>query len=222
MRRCEHCGVDVRGGARRCPLCQSVLAEKPEDGENIFPREQASGTVLSRRFFAWLGFGTVCSGVVCVAINMILPANGWWSLFVLAGLASLWADLGMIVKKRKNTPKNILWQVALISVIALIWDHFTGAHGWSLDYVLPLLCICAMVSMWVLAKIRRLQIQDYILYLIMVCILGLVSFILVITGTVNVVIPSAICFASSIIFLTALIIFEGKALWAEIQRRLHL
>ncbi|HML49069.1 MAG TPA: DUF6320 domain-containing protein, partial [Clostridia bacterium] len=158
----------------------------------------------------------------CVTLNLILPSGGWWSLFVIAGIASLWTDFGIFMKKRRNLPKNILWQVAVVSLIAFFWDLITGFHGWSLDYVLPILASCAMIAMTVVAKARSLDTQDYILYLVIDCILGIVCFILILAGAVRVIIPSAISFGASLVFLAFLLFFEGKALWAEIQRRFHL
>jgi hypothetical protein len=54
------------------------------------------------------------------------------------------------------------------------------------------------------------------------CVFGIVSFVLILTGAARIVIPSAINFCTAIVFLAFLLFFEGKALWAEAQRRFHL
>ena len=222
MLQCEHCHVELPEAPARCPLCGSIPDGDPGEHDYRFPALPPAPKTISRVLLAWIAFSAICAAAVCITINLILPAGGWWSLFVVAGIASLWVDFAIMLKKRKNLPKSILWQVAAVSLIAYAWDRFTGFHGWSVDYVLPILCTCAMIGMTLVAKIRKLHIQDYILYLVLVCILGIVSFVLILTGTVRVVIPSAISFGSAILFLAALFFFEGKALWAEIQRRLHL
>ena len=46
-----------------------------------------------------------------------------------------WLSLALAVRKRKNIPKGMLYQVALLSIICMIWDFATGWNGWSIDYV---------------------------------------------------------------------------------------
>lgn len=222
MLHCKHCNVALPGEPLRCPLCQNPPSGIPDDSGSKFPSLPPSRLSANKTLLVWIAFGTICVAAICASINLIYPTGGWWSLFVAIGIISLWVDFSLMLKKRKNLPKSILWQVVAISGIAFLWDLFTGYRGWSLDYVLPILCTCAMVAMTVIARIRKLSIQDYILYLVVDCILGIVSLALILTGVTRIVIPSAICFGSSIIFLAFLFIFEGKALIAEMQRRMHL
>lgn len=221
MLRCEHCKVDLPGSPTRCPLCQNRPVGTPDGSPAPFPVITPAKPV-SRLLLTWLAFGSVCAAAICATINLILPSGGWWSLFVAAGLASLWVDFAIFIKKRDNLPKSMIWQAALISIIALLWDLLTGWHRWSIDYVLPILSSSAMLAMIIYAKVRRLEIQDYLFYLVIACVLGLVSFIMLLAGAVRVVIPSAVTFGISVIFLAFLLFFEGKALLEEIQRRFHL
>ena len=221
MLRCNSCNVDLPGTPKQCPLCKGELTGKGDGGENVFPPRLASQKLFSKKILAITAFVSVCVSAVCIAVNLIFPAGGWWSLFVLAGLFSLWADFAMLYRKRRNFAKSILWQVAFVSAIALLWDFFTGFHGWALDYVLPILCVSAMISIVLLANICKLHVQDYIIYLIIDCVLGVSTLILILTGILHTVIPCAVCFGASVIFLAALLFFQRKALWAEIQRRFH-
>jgi hypothetical protein len=219
---CEHCKVSLPGEQSCCPLCQSKPVGNPDGSCDRFPRLPESRRTVSRALLAWLAFGSVCAVAICITVNITIPAGGWWSMFVLAGLASLWIDFAVVLKKQRNPPKSIIWQVIVVSLIAFLWDTFTTYKGWSLEYVLPILSASAMLALTVVAKVRSLDIQDYILYLVIACVFGIVSFVLILTGVVRVVIPSAINFCAAVVFLAFLLFFEGKALWAEVQRRLHL
>ncbi|WZL79754.1 DUF6320 domain-containing protein [Eubacteriales bacterium mix99] len=220
MLRCDRCGIDLPGNPLRCPLCQSALSGTPDNTGNRFPVPNTLPKA-SRKLLALIAFGTVCASVISVVINLIRPAGGWWSLFVITGFASLWIDFAVLIRKRNNLTKDVLWQAVVVSLLAYLWDRFTGFHGWSLDYVLPILCTCAMIAITLIAQIQKLHIQDYILYLFMDCMLGIISFVLIRARIVRVITPCAICFGASVIFLAALLFFERKALWEEIQRRLH-
>ena len=218
---CKNCGIHLPGAYGRCPLCKGDLTGTPDEAGNVFPViPPRRGT--GRTLLIWLAFGSVAAAAVSTAVNLVLPSGGWWFLFVLGGVASIWLSLALVLKKRKNIPKTILWQVGLLSVLAFVWDLLTGFRGWSLNYVFPSLCTGSMIAMAVIAKVRKLNIQNYILYLVIDCVFGLLSFTLLVMGKIQIIIPSAVCFASTIIFLAALLFFEGKALLAEIQRRFHL
>ncbi|QAT50344.1 hypothetical protein EQM14_11545 [Caproiciproducens sp. NJN-50] len=218
---CKNCRVRLPGSYRRCPLCQGDLSGEADENGNVFPTIPLH-TDAEHALMVWLSFCSIAAAAVCTAVNLVLPSGGWWFLFVIGGIGSFWISLILVLKKRKNIPKTILWQVGVLSILAYVWDRFTGFQGWSLNYVLPILCTSAMVAMSVIARARKLDIQSYIFYLIIDCVFGILSFILLVMGKVAVMIPSAICFASTIIFLAALLLFEGKALFAEIQRRFHL
>lgn len=217
---CKSCKIRLLGKYRRCPLCKGDLSGEA-DAENVFP------TVLPQMethhaLFAWLAFGSAAAAAVCAAVNLILPSDGWWCGFVICGIISSWISLALVLKKKANIPKTVLWQVGILSLLAYVWDRFTGSKGWSLNFVLPILCTSAMVAMSVIARVKKLNIQNYIFYLVIDCVFGILSFTLLAAGKITEVIPSAICFASTVIFLAALLIFQGKALLAEIQRRFHL
>jgi hypothetical protein len=222
MLRCEHCKVSLPGTQSYCPLCQSKPVGNQDGSGDRFPRLTESPRRVSRALVTWLAFGSVCAAVICVSVNITVSSGGWWSMFVLAGFASLWIDLAFVLKKQKNPPKSIIWQVTIVSLMAFLWDMFTTYKGWSLEYVLPILSASAMLALTVVARAKRLDIQDYILYGMISCVFGVVSFVLILTGAVRFVIPSVVNFCVSLVFLAFLLFFEGKALLAEVQRRLHL
>ena len=100
MRYCTKCRLGITGNSVRCPFCQNGLVGEP-DGENVFPdipHETEQYGLLIRL----LVLGSVVAAGICGAVNASLPQTGWWSLFVMAGLASAWISGGIILKKRGN------------------------------------------------------------------------------------------------------------------------
>jgi len=169
-----------------------------------------------------LALGTVIAVVGCAAVLLCLPEHRVAALSGIAGLTSGWLTVGIAVKKRAKPLKAVFWQVCVFSILILAWDYGTGWRGWSLNYVLPILYTCTMLAMAVIARLLHLRSSDYLLYLLLNILLGLVPIILMLCGALRVVYPVVICAAVSVVFLAALILFEGPALKDELLRRLHL
>lgn len=220
MKYCNNCKVNVAGNRKNCPLCQEMLkGDKSED--EVFPR---ISFVYKEHglFFKIMLLISIIIASVSVAVNILLPQGGAWSLFILGGLGSVWASMVSAINKRNNIPKNIVYQVMIISVIVILWDLLTGWKGWSITYVIPFVCFFAMISMAIISKVRKLYVEDYILYIIIDGLFGLIQIIFIFTGGLTVLYPSLICIVTSVISLSSILIFEEKKLSSEIKRRLHI
>jgi len=220
MKYCNNCKVNIVGNRKNCPLCQELLTgDKCSD--EIFP--QISFIYKEHGlFFKIMLLASIIIASVSVAMNILFPLRGAWSLFILGGLGSVWAGMITAINKRNNIPKNIVYQVMIISLIVIIWDFITGWKGWSISYVVPLVCFFAMISMAIISKVRKLYIEDYILYIIIDGLFGIIPIIFIVAGILSVLFPSLLCIVTSIISLSTILIFEGQSLRAEIKRRLHL
>ncbi len=221
MRYCEKCGVRVIGSLSSCPLCQGPLTGEADGSEDVYPDIPFTGKP-HQTLFRLLVLGTVIAAVACIAVLLCQPDHHTAALSGLAGLASGWLTVGIAFKKRGRPLKAVFWQVCVLSILVLAWDHGTGWRGWSLNYVLPILYTCTMLAMAVIAGLLRLRAPDYLLYLLLNILLGLIPLALLLTGVLRVAYPAVICAAASVVFLSILILFEGPALKGELLRRLHL
>lgn len=221
MLHCEKCGVDIAGRRRYCPLCQNELNPGEEASEETFPLVP---TVYRRHHFLFclLIFVSIAVVVVSVAVNLMLPQSGAWSAFVVGGFVCLWLSLTLAIRKRKNIPKNMLNQTVFLSAVCVCWDFGTGWHGWSLDYVVPILCMAAMAAMGILAKVLGWDVDNLLIYVCIDAVFGIVPIVFFLAGWLRVPYPSVICAALSLISLAALAVFRSASIWAELKRRLHL
>lgn len=235
MRYCNCCKVAVMGKRKFCPLCENELTDQaagiPEDSVTV---RVASMNGDSERyplipsvyrahnmFLRILSFISVVLIVIGFTLNRLISPDYWWSLYVAGGVVCLWLAVQLAVHKRKNISKNLLYQFTLISAVCVIWDLATGFKGWSLDFVIPILCLSMMTAMLVINRIMRLKLADYMIYAILGAGFGILPVIFLCTGLIRFRIPSMLCVASSVIFLAALFIFRGEKMVPELKRRLH-
>lgn len=221
MKFCNKCKLSVVGQRKYCPLCQSELKNSDDDDREVFP---IIPTIFHQYslFFRILIFLSVVASVVSVMINIMFPTKNIWSLFVVAGIGCFWVGTAIAISKRTNIHKNILYQVVLISTLAVLWDFWTSWHAWSVNYVIPIVCIGAMISMAIIAKVTHLYVRDYMIYLLIDGLFGIVPIVFLLVGILTIKYPSLICIAVSIISLVSLLLFERDNMRSELNRRLHI
>jgi len=221
MQYCPHCKVKIKGQHTVCPLCAGILEGDGDPKEEVFPFIPT----IYQEFNLFIRVMILISIIVvvaCFAINIIFTKESRWSLPVAAGVLCMWISLFFIIRKKNNIPKTILWQVGIISILSVIWDKSMGFAGWSIDYVIPLICVLAMIVMAIGEKILKISVRDLLIYLLIDVIFGFVPIIFIIFGWLNVIFPSVICVAASIISLSVLILFEGDNMKNELKKKMHI
>ncbi|QHQ62855.1 hypothetical protein Ana3638_20445 [Anaerocolumna sedimenticola] len=220
MQYCEHCKVHIRGNRKYCPLCQNTLSGTGSDEEELFP--EIPVTYQYNLMIRVMLFISISIVVISLAVNAMFPVNVNWPMFIIFGILCIWISLAMVIRKRHNIPKSIIWQVAVISILAVLWDWRTGWRGWSLDYVIPIVCVVAMIVMYITAKIMRLGVRDFIIYIVLDSIFGIIPILFILLNLLHVKFPSVISISISVLSLAAVILFEGENIREELDKRMHL
>lgn len=222
MHYCSQCRVKVRGNRERCVLCGNTLSKHgaEDDDEDVFP--DIPPVFESHLAIRILVFISLSVAVASFAIRMIFPTDVNWPVFVIFGLVSLWIGLIVVVKKRHNTPKTIMWQVAVVSLLSIFWDWQTGWRGWSVDYLIPSVYVIAELVMYITAKIMKLSIRDYLTYALLDGLFGILPVLFILFGWVKTLYPSILCAAFSVIFLAAIFIFQGSHIKKELNKKMHI
>lgn len=193
--------------------------------KNDFPgcgEQQRLERKENQRIVQTFSFLCLAVAVICGMINIMTAGTLNWSWFAGAGCVCAWLVVMVAYSKRRNILKNEIWQLLLISVIAILWDQFTGWRGWSVDFILPFGVLSVQFSVPVIARVNRLKREEYLFYLVQACIAGLIPMILAWTGVVKFVYPSVICAGISILTLAALFIFCKKDTLREFHKKLRM
>ena len=223
MKYCEKCKVLVPSGRERCPLCQSYLAPSDAAGydDEIFPYIPTiyhQHNLLIRLAL----FLSITGCVVCFALNLLIWNNSWWSVFVLAGVGAGWATLIQAVRKRSSFCKHVLYQLVTVGLVVVLFDWMTGFHRWSFNYVIPALCIFAMVVIASIAITGHRMISNYIIYMVVSAVFGIVQLFFLLPHWTTILWPTVLTAAAGVIYLAALVLFAGRDTWFELKKRLHL
>lgn len=197
---------------------QGITVEKIEPE---FPQPDAPGK-MELKVFRFFSFVCLAAAVGFVAADFNFHPDIRWPIFTAAGIASMWLALAIGFVKRYNLMKNAMWQLIIVSVGCILWDVFTGWHGWSVDYVLPAVCMVILLSMFIITKVQRNTAREYMIYFVMAAGYGvLLPLILLLTGVVKFQLVCSICVVACFLFLAALVIFKGKEFREEMHKKFH-
>lgn len=221
MQYCEKCKVKIRTSHEKCPLCQGIIKGEAEKAEEIFPeiKEKNYPGVL---FFQCFTFICIASGVITVMVNRIFTPLLNWHFYVLGGIVCIWICTAVGLLKRRNLLKNAIWQEIIVIIISIGWDIFTGWHKWSLDYVVPCICVVTILFMVVMSVIQKLKPQEYMIYFVIAGGLGMLPIIFLWMGILKIDYPSILCSGFSFLFLIALLLFRYHIVMTELHKKLHI
>ncbi|MCD7957127.1 MAG: DUF6320 domain-containing protein [Lachnospiraceae bacterium] len=191
--------------------------------EPDFPGYRKERLMEGKTLFSIFTFLCIAVAVICGMVNAMISNQLSWSWFVTAGVFSIWLVASVAYRKRRNLLKNEMWLLLLISVIGVLWDYFTRWRGWSVDFLIPVAALAVLGSIPVIARIQRLEKQEYLFYLVQACAFGLlVPLILLLTGIVGLPYASILCAGISFLVLAGLFLFQKRATTQELKKKFRM
>jgi len=218
---CEKCKITIRTDHKRCPLCHGGLSGTTSIEDSIFPDIPP----LKKRqlsFFSMLTFCCVLAFIFSYVINNIIPSQSKWFIYMIGGICLVWIVLVWGKSKWKNLLKNTIGQMIIIGFGVGICDVFIGWKGWSIDYAWPILIFLSLIINVFITWVKRLEASDYMIYLLMNCIFGLIPMLLVQLNVVKFVLPSIICSGFAMILFAGLLIFRWEQVALELVKKFHM
>lgn len=193
-----------------------------KEEKNEFPGCGEIQQKEDRKVMQTFSFLCIVVAVVCGMLNYLTLETLNWFWFAAAGCFCGWLVVFVAYAKRRNILKNEAWQLLIITILCILWDHFTGWRGWSLDFVFPFGSLAVLGSVPVIARVNHLESEEYLYYFIQAAMTGCVPLILLWTDLVHYKIPSVVCVGISFLVLAGLFIFQKKNMTREFHKKLRM
>lgn len=223
MQKCTSCGVNLTGERQVCPLCGQKLDHEPEkETYDVFPNIPVK--VTYHLIFRISTFAAIFGILVVNIINKLFIPHLKIYVPLTLGIICAWIVINVGFKKRKNIPKNILYEAVISVLLCIVWDYLMGWRGWSIGYVLPAASAGLTAFYFIMGIADKSRLTAYAGYFmiseigILVCaILGFLHFFHGIAEYFAV-----LAVGLGIMLLLAQVIFRGKRFLSELHRWLHL
>lgn len=220
---CENCKASIKGDWEICPLCQTSMKQENSEYKKtgtsflndplLFNRDQAKQTFFRVSLLLILLY---------FIAQIFYPFKFFGLEYILFGLFITWT-LGIIfVRKRRNLAKVITYYLLLISLATIYFDYLFGWRGWSITFVVPIISMSALLAIFIAMQVINLKVQDYVLYLQLAALFGLIPLLFLIMNWVGHPLPSLLSVILSIIMFIGVLIRYRKLLIRELQKRMHI
>ena len=221
MKYCKKCKVYVAGTRDKCPLCQNSIEEINKLSVDRFPKIDKKKSIIN---LFWKLYMLVTTVIVLASfiINYEVPHNSFWCRFVVVGVFTSWVCLYIALKKYKNILKCLFYETISVTAFIIFWDWYTTWHGWSINFVMPIIFSLVIFTMGLLSKLLKIDAEEHIVYLVSLVVFGIIPGILWALGKLSVTLPSMICTGISFVTFFTVLLFEGKKMWIEFTKRLHI
>ena len=226
MRRCPECNIEIGDPVSRCPLCGAKLEVTGDEqtGAFLYPAfsehdKPRSSFPFLAKLFSFLSLITVG---VCTLIDLLIAHRLTWSLYVTGAVVMLWGTVGLHLLAKINLNNMLLNDVCAVSLYLILVDHLSGWGRWSIDYVIPILYIGIMITTVILAVIFKVYWREYILSLVVVCILGIGPLLIFLNSRSPI---RFLCLAAALLagaLAVGLLFFAGGKLFSEWRRRMNI
>ena len=219
MSHCPQCHVAVKGDWLNCPLCHQSLEQKSKMSEpNPYPdipmrfnKEQVVKILL-------------IISIVVISIALLVGLFWLHSMkglnIVLFGIVSLWLVILIIIRKRRNIAKSILYLIISLSFLSIHWDYVAGWTAWSTTYAVPIICGFALVAMYVAVRLVKIEVGDYVLYLVSAALIGLIPAVFLFFGWVTYPLPAWLSIGLSTFMLIVTFLFYRTEVLNELEKRM--
>ena len=209
MQYCPKCKVHIRGNKQCCPLCEGSINGEPEDP--AFKKKK-------NRKYSYLLLFRICLFIFVITEVVMLTFQFMTGFrFHFPGLIMTWApfvllDLLVAIYYRGNIIKLISCQAYIVMAVCIYIDRLEKPLTWSIQWVVPSTLLGLVLVTIIIGAVLGLRMVDYMIYLIIDVILGLLQMIPVILG-INKVPYMAIASAGVMVILAAFVaIFKPRDL----------
>ncbi|MCR5734083.1 MAG: hypothetical protein K6G22_05675 [Lachnospiraceae bacterium] len=219
MKTCPNCSISVGGTFENCPLCQGHLI-----GDATIDYFPPSASVKQRAL--WVNivlFIMFSSVIVTLSIDFLFlkSKHMHFSLVVLLWVILLIILNAFLKHSRRGISKIIAVLMVTASVGAMLTEYITGYKGISTLYIVPGIVAAALVANFILSLIDKADDHNAIFYILWSVLVGVIPCVVILLKGNNTSIAWDICFVTSIIVFAGLLVFRGKRVLLEIQKRLH-
>lgn len=217
MKKCLNCSIYVGGNIKSCPLCRNSLTG--EDSHSNWP----SLIKLKKQAFLYKFqlFVVLTAIIVALGLDFLMDVNDGkhYSLIIAFGLITFELMIRNFLKKSIIVPKIISVSVLYVAFIMLITGWYYDFVDIVVVWIIPVLIIATLIADFVFSMIDKSE--NALVYLLVNILVAIVSYIVVVIKWNLKPFVWNLDLMIGVIALIGIIIFKGRKVKIEIEKRMN-
>lgn len=217
MKNCPYCKIEVGGDLKKCPFCQSTLQGEGE--RDYFPKET---TLQVQSFFYKLQQFIVFTIIILslgldFLCHMTMGLSFHWSLIVTMWLVVFEFGIMRLFKKGTASSRILTLMVIIVLVMVMITAYYLGFFEFTVNWIVPIALMATLVANFVLTMMDRNG--NAMVYFLSNVLFGAVPYVVFYIRQRECPITWIISLLVSIILFVGAVIFKGRSVISEIEKR---
>lgn len=217
MKTCMNCNISIGGNADTCPLCQNSLTGTAS------PNNWPSPTKLRKQAFIYKMqlFLVLAAIVVGLSLDFLLDINNGihYSLIIAMWLIVFELDLWSNIKKVFIISRTVSITTLHVCLLLLITARYFGFYDITAFLIVPILTGAALLANMTFAMIDTRE--NAMVYLLENILLVFIVYAVLKAKHTQPGLIWTICLMISLVCLIGIIIFKGRKVSVEIQKRMN-
>ncbi len=221
MKNCPYCKIEVGGDLKKCPLCQSKLVGEGE--EKYFPKQT---TLKIQSFFYKIQLFIVWMVVISsLGLDFLFGIKLWpslrdihWSLIVAMWFIVFEFGIMRLFKRGISSSRIMTLFVFIVLIMLMVTAYYVGHLHIIADWISPVVVMGTLIANFVLAMVDKKG--NAMVYLLTNLVVGILPYIVFYISQRECPPAWIVCLMVSVILFIGAIIFKGREVVSEIQRRL--
>ncbi|MCR5743274.1 MAG: hypothetical protein K6F92_06080 [Lachnospiraceae bacterium] len=218
---CPYCKIEVGGNLTKCPLCQSKLRGEPE--EIYFPVNEE---ILKKSVLYKIQIFIVITAII-VGVGLdfffglrIGPFKELhWSLLLAMWLIVMEIEVMRHLVRGSGASRKLTLPVFTVLILMIITSYYFDIMWLTVKWIVPLTLVATLIANFVIGMIDKHG--NAMIYLLTNMFVGIIPGVVLLISHRDIYFTWTICLLVSSILFVAAVIFKGREVLKEVQRRLN-
>jgi len=218
MKKCLNCDIEVGGEIEVCPLCQHGLTGEASANNwpYLFKLKKQAFLYKIQLFAALVGM------VVALGLDFLFGLNNGkhWSYLIVVGLIVVEMLLKRFLKKKVVVTKIVSLSAFWAAVILVLTASYFGIMHLVVFLIIPIMMSSTIVANSVLTFIDKSG--NALVYVLVNILFAIVSYGFLFFKKYELSLTWNICLMISAVALLGMLVFRGKKVTGEVEKRMNI